>query len=515
MFTAIKNFFMRGKASMANVMGSYSLTSITDHPRINIDPSEVERIKKDLWLYEAVPTKRKYTNLAGKEVTKKNGTFNFFQSACNRFSSILYNQNCNIQVDGSSGENDFINGILENNHFNGNFQRYISSMLATGGIVIRPYWDTYAQKIKLTWVIATNFYPLRSNTGEISEGAIAATTISGTHDSPKYYTLLEFHTWNNNVYCVDFELYLSNVQNIIGNQVPLSDVYPDLQDHTEYQGFKSPLFTYIKPAKFNNVNPNSPLGIGFADNSRSTLKYLDEAFTELGRSIRVSKQRIAITGDMASWLPDSNGVATSRPTFDLDDEVFTAIDGGTEQPTISDLTLKSPIESQRSTIDYLIHNFELQNNVSSGTFSMNDTATAITATQVVAENSTTYQTRASYLTNIEQGVKELVVAIFELASQTVTANGQTLWTGEIPDFDNISANFDDGVFMDRQSLITEVVGLKSQGLESQIGALKKIYNLTDEQAKAKAAEINAEKPPVTFGAQQSGEDTPEPDAEEE
>lgn len=529
MFEAIKNFFMRGKANMQNNLGIGTLTAITDHPRINVDPLEVERVNRDLNLYEAIPTDRKFTNMLGKTITKKNNTFNFLQSACDRFASVLFNQNCRISVgDGTTTasndapsekaktQTDFINGILANNHFNGNMQRYLAAMLATGGMAVLPYWDASAQQMKLTWVMATNFYPLRSNTGEVSECAIASTTTTGTRDNRQYYTLLEFHSWNNGIYNIDFELYLSPTNTMIGSRVPLSDQYPDLQEHVEYDGFSSPLFAYIKPAKFNNINPNSPLGIGFADNSRSTLKFLDRQFTELGRAIEVSKQRIAISGDMASWIPNADGTpAPSQPTFDLDDEVFTAIDGGADGETIKDLTLKSPIDAQKATIDYLIHNFELQNNVSSGTFSMNENATAITATQVVSENSTTYQTRASYLTNVEQGVKEIVIAIFELASKTVDANGFPVWSGDIPDFSQVSVDFDDGVFQDRQSLITEVMQLKNANLMSQVSALMKIYNCTRDQAETMAQEIKSEQPITTFSDLTQKQDQTDPDAQEE
>ncbi|MDF4186030.1 hypothetical protein PV940_03145 [Ligilactobacillus salivarius] len=52
---------------------------------------------------------------------------------------------------------------------------------------------------------------------------------------------------------------------------------------------------------------------------------------------------------------------------------------------------------------------------SSGTFSY-DGQGVKTVTEVVSENSTTYQTRSSYLTQVELFLNQLVNAILEVAS---------------------------------------------------------------------------------------------------
>ncbi len=62
-------------------------------------------------------------------------------------------------------------------------------------------------KIKILWIRADQFYPLRSNTNEVSECAIATKSIQTEGDTNYYYTLLEFHEWQDEKYVISNELY--------------------------------------------------------------------------------------------------------------------------------------------------------------------------------------------------------------------------------------------------------------------------------------------------------------------
>lgn len=117
-----------------------------------------------------------------------------------------------------------------------------------------------------------------------------------------------------------------------------------------------------------------------------------------------------------------------------------------------------------------------------------------TATQVVSENSATYQTRNSYLTNIEYGIKQLIIAILELSQRVTTNAGAQLYTGEIPDKETIAVNFDDGVFVDKAAQTDTWIKLFSAKLATQAQAIAKVQGVTDEEAAKIAAQIKAETP---------------------
>lgn len=72
-----------------------------------------------------------------------------------------------------------------------------------------------------------------------------------------------------------------------------------------------------------------------------------------------------------------------------------------------------------------------------------------TATEVVSENSDTYQMRNSIVSLVEQSIKELVVSICELGAL------YDLYSGPIPTLEDVTVSLDDGVLPTRTlSLIT-------------------------------------------------------------
>ncbi len=477
---------------MQMTVNPLDLSQVTDHPLINVDATEYQRINSNLDFYRGIWPQKEWQTTDGRTKKRDNNALNFLQSACDRFASLLFNENCTITIDDKNAQK-YIETVLNNNRFNANFQRYLASMLAMGGLTIRPYWDDTNQQIKLAWIQAPNFYPLRNNTSEVSEGAIASQTAVQRGSSRWYYTLLEIHQWIGGQYVISNQLLRSDSKKITGKQVPLNELYDDLPEQVTYDGLTEPLFVYIKPAKFNNIDVNSPLGVGFADNTRATLREINDTYDRLGMEIKLSQRRITITGNMAQWIPDKNGHAPSKPVFDPDDPVYVAIDGG-DKFSITDLSPALRIDGYQASLATLIKTFEVQNSLSVGTFSMSPEGDIKTATQVVSENSATYQTRNSYLTNIEYGIKQLIIVIFELSQRVTTNAGAQLYTGEIPDKETIAVNFDDGVFVDKAAQTDTWIKLFSAKLATQAQAIAKVQGVTDEEAAKIAAQIKAETP---------------------
>jgi A118 family predicted phage portal protein len=492
MFDKLINWLKGGMRKVQLATNPLSLASITDHPLIQIDQQEYQRINSNLYFYRGQYDDIERTTIEGKRLKRPYNSLNLLETASNRFASILYNENCTITIDNEEAQ-AYIDEVLDNNRFNTNMQRYLSSMLALGGIAVRPYWDASAQQIKLSWIQAPNFYPLRNNTGDISECAISSKTVINRGNTPVYYTLLEFHQWLQPGYTITNQLFRSDSKNQVGKQVPLNELYEDLPESVVYPGLTQPLFTYIKPAKFNNIDVNSPLGIGFADNSRSIIRELNEAFDQFGTELKLGKRRIAVTGNMAQWLPDENGKAPAKPYFDPDDEVYVAVDAR-DKFSVQDLSAPLRTPQYQVGLATLIKMFEMQNGLSIGTFSLAPDGDLKTATQVVSENSATYQTRNSYLTNVEYGIKQLVIAILELSKGVITNTGKSLYTGELVTKDDIAVSFDDGVFVDKSQQADLWVKLYAAGLSTKAQAIEKVQGVTTEEAEKIAQQITAETP---------------------
>ncbi len=154
---------------------------------------------------------------------------------------------------------------LYDNNFYNLFELNLEKGIAAGGFAVRPYIDGEI-RLKISWIRADQFYPLRSNTNEVSECAIATKSIQ-TEGTRITYTLLEFHEWQDEKYVISNELYKSDNSNVVGKQVPLSILYLSLAETVTLEGLKGH-FLLLQDTWCNNKSLESPLGVGIVDNAK-------------------------------------------------------------------------------------------------------------------------------------------------------------------------------------------------------------------------------------------------------
>ncbi|WP_153046593.1 phage portal protein, partial [Streptococcus suis] len=158
------------------------------------------------------------------------------RTAAKKIASLVYNEQAEISADDEK-LNDFLNDMLVNDRFNKNFERYLESALALGGLAMRPYVD--GDKIRVAFIQAPVFLPLQSNTQDVSSAAILTKTIKSESKTNVHYTLVEFHEWvtkdgseigstkEKSLYRITNELYKSNSSNTLGQRVNLGELYPN------------------------------------------------------------------------------------------------------------------------------------------------------------------------------------------------------------------------------------------------------------------------------------------------
>lgn len=504
MFDRIKNLFRKAGAELGMVN---SLTKIVDHPKINVEQSEYDRIAKSLQYFEGSFDDVKYHNSDHVLKTRPYMSINMMKVVAKRMASLLYNEQCRINVGDEEkfkDANEFIQATFSDNDFNKNFERYLESDLALGGLVIRPYFDVGQGKIKLSWCQAPTVYPLRNNTNDVSEIAIASVNQTIENDKVVYYTLLEFHEWVNGAYQITNELYRSGNKSVVGIQVPLSsyEAYKDIAPVAILNEVTRPVFIYLKPQGFNNRNITSPLGIGVCDNALSTLKQINDTFDQFNWEIKMGQRRVAVPEDLTSLAIDERGKSQPKQVFDSNQNVFVKMRGDSEEGfKITDMTSDIRSQAYIEALNNALQVLEMQVGLTTGTFSFDAKGGLKTATEVVSENSMTQQTRSSQLTMIDRAIKEVIISILELAKSF------DAYTGEIPTMGDISIDFDDGVVTDKQQQLDFFTQAKSAGFASTKLAIKKVFGYTDDQAEDLIKEINAEVPnePEVSGLAEFGE----------
>lgn len=478
------NLFRKGGAKLGMVQ---SLTRIIDHPKITMNEEEYERIRIDRRYFSGEFPKVKYRNSDGRIQEREYVSLNMLQVSAKRMASIVFNEQCKINVNDETTA-EFVRTTLANNNFMKNFESYLESMFAMGGLAIRPYYDDISKQIKLSWAQAPTIYPLQSNSNNISNFAIASKSRRTEGDKTAYYTLLEFHEWNEKEYVVTNELYRSEELNTVGVKVPLKMLYANMSASATFfqQEFSRPQVVYLKPAGFNNKDITSPLGLGLGSNARSTLKQINDANDQFYWEIKMGQRRVAVSSSLTKAMPDpATGVV--KPFFDSDQNVFLKFtDTFGDGLGVQDLTTPIRADDYIKSINNLIKKYEMQTGFSAGTFSFSEAQGIKTATEIVSENSMTYQTRNSQAAQIEGAIQELVISICELAK----LNG--IFNGNIPDIKDIAVDFDDGIFTDKSALLTYWATRIAAGLGTKVQALMALDGLTEEEAKKLADEINGE-----------------------
>lgn len=477
----IKNIFKRSNYVITN----QSLNSITDHPKIAISPEEYSRIMDNLRYFAGSFDRVSYRDSNGTQLKRDFNHLPIGRTASKKVASLVFNEQAKIQVDNETADT-FINETLKTDRFTKNFERYLESCLALGGLAMRPYVDE--DRVRVSFVQAPVFLPLQSNTQDVSSAAIVTKTLKAEGQKTKYYSLIEFHEWTKDSYTISNELYESESKTRIGQRVPLSMLYEDLEETVTLNGLTRPLFTYLKPPGMNNKDINSPLGLSIFDNAKTTMDFINTTYDEFMWEVKMGQRRVAVPTQMIKTEYDTNGEkVTVKREFETGHNVYEQFDSGDMDKGIgiTDLTTDIRSDDYIKAINKGLSLFEMQLGVSAGMFSF-DGKSMKTATEVVSEQSDTYQMRNSIATLVEQSLKELVISILELAKV------YNLYTGEIPTMDEISVDLDDGVFTDRNAEFDYWSKMVASGFAPKVMAIEKTLNVTEEQAQEIYQAINDE-----------------------
>lgn len=510
----VKNWFTKGGYALSG----QTLRTINDHPKINIDPAELARIERNFKEYKGDYPQIEYYNTMGTLKKRKYMTINMMKLSSELLSGLVFNEQCEVVVSDSKDDeektntyksaNDYIQHVFEHNDFKKNLARYLDPMFATGGLTVRPYVDDASGEMEFSWALANAFYPLRSNSNGISEGVMKSVTMKMEKDREIYYTLLEFHEWENGSYVITNELYKSDDKGGIGKRVPLSELYPNMEESAELENLTRPIFNYVKPFGFNNINPHSPLGLGITDNSKDTLKQINDTFDQFNWEIQMGQRTVFVSDQMLSLLPSEDGMPPKQ-IFDPNTNVYKSMRMNDDKAMVQDVTNDIRTEQYIAAINQSLKNLEMELKLSVGTFSF-DGRSMKTATEIVSENDLTFRTRNNHVYEVEKFIQGLVVSVLELAKATMW-NGKKLFDGDIPAFEHIGVDFDDGVFQDRAALLRFYGQAKAFGLIPTVEIIQRVFKvpkgtaeewlkeISKEQAELDPMNLSNEKQKLMFG----------------
>lgn len=493
MFERIKGW-VRGVGRALGLIDN--INKLREHKNINADELEYDRIDFNKRLYGGYVQEWHDLEYQGtiEKIKRKQRTLNMPKVLAKKLAKLTFNEGVQISIGEDTGKEaqwDLIKDVVTSNRFIREFQRYLEYMFAMGGVAVEVYLD--GDEPKIAYATADAFFALSQDTEQVDEAVIAnQEKVDG-----RYYTLLKWHEWgefeNGHNYKITNELYESGNKDVIGDKVRLSKLYDDMEPVSLFT-LEHPLFVYFKPNEANNKNITSPLGISVFENCQDTIRMLDVMYDFWWNEFRLGKRRVAVP----EYLVKTQFNAQGKPyvTFDDSEELFVALNSAEmDDMEMKDLTVDLRVGQIVESIQSLLDVLAMQVGLSPGTFTFQSGGVK-TATQVVAENSETFQTRSSHLSIIEDGLRDLIMSIYEVATLDMQVSDPL-------ERSDISIDFNDGVFDDNQSRLNYWRDGYKAGLVPREKAIERAFNLSSEEAREWAEQLQADTQQNVFSRQQA------------
>ncbi len=229
---------------------------------------------------------------------------------------------------------------------------------------------------------------------------------------------------------------------VLGAEAPLS-VCPDwanLEPEVEIQGAKGPLFGLLKMPFANMADDSSPLPVSLYAGALGSIREFDRVYSELLYELHSAKRKNIV--ERGAIVPEGKrksfrGLRYQDPTTDT-----YILDPAEEHQPFQDYSPSIRTAEYLAGLKIILHMIENQCQLSPGTMALDERTGALTATQVISQDRTTYHTCAAIQT---QG---LAPALRQTA-QAVETLGEL--AGIIPQGEwGMEVRFGDGVFEDTQ-----------------------------------------------------------------
>lgn len=251
-----------------------------------------------------------------------------------------------------------------------------------------------------------------------------------------------------------------------------------------YLNLNSPvkLFTIVHPNEVNNLTLDNNGYISVFANAIPELKALDIAYDNLNNEILLGKKRLWISSDLTVKNKETG---QDEPLFDPNDTVYNILPksrapaGQEKEMAIKDTTTELRVDQIIQAITY--HLNALGKNVGLGSkFFKTDSTGMVTATQVISENSDTYNNLKKHEIVIKENIIDICRAVMFISNEML---------GDY-DFDysqNVNIEFDDSIIQDKDTEKASDLKDVGAGIMSKVEYRMKWYNESKETAEEKVS----------------------------
>lgn len=334
---------------------------------------------------------------------------------------------------------------------------YTEYACALGSVMLKPYFD--GEKIVTNYVRADSFFPTAFNSDGDIVGCIFADRLV---KNKRYFTRLEYHRYEGDIYRVTNRAFMSDNENQLGNEITLVTVpeWAGIEPEIELTGITVPLFSCLS---LTNKEPVFSKALDLFRNA-------DEQYSRLLWEAKATEP--AVFADVTVLRPDNDKKRSKLSR--LSNRLFKLLDFGDESqireyaPQIRDV-------SQINILNAILRRAEFLCGLAYGTFS-DVTDTDKTATEIKASKQRSYATVSAIQQQLKKALEKYLVVISELYSMYELGKVPSAVTS------GVSFEFDDSLVTDAETEQKILMQEVSAGLISPVFYLQRRYGVTEEQA---------------------------------
>lgn len=372
------------------------------------DEFEVETISSDqmdAWVSECVNIYQ--GNPSWLDPDDGIDTVNFAKAICTETARLVM-MGVGIHVDGSARANWLQNQI---DKVYSQLRQWVEYGCAYGTVILKPNGDTID-------LYTRNQFEITHVTGDRIDGAVFH---NWKQDGKKWYTRLEYHRFEGDVYRITNKCYVGDSPDDTKERVDIAQTpWSYLAEDVGISNLEKPLFGVFRMPNANNIDMGSAFGLPIFSEAVQELRDLDIAYSRNASEIFDSKRTVLADESMlvGTGAPVKNSLTVAQAdakTIGLPSMIKMVHGSGTENyyqeinPTLN-------TETRLKGINALLNQIGYKSGFSNGHFVFNESGGIQTATQVEADQQRTIQLIKDVRDKLEACLTDLIYALDAFAT---------------------------------------------------------------------------------------------------
>lgn len=329
-------------------------------------------------------------------------TVNFAKTVCSE-TARLATLAINITIDGSARA-EWLQEQIDRIYYQ--LRHWTEYACAYGTVILKPTVG------RISIVLPEDFIV----TEQVNEQVLGAVFIDHAAIDKQFYTRLEYHRFEDDIYVITNRFYVSNSSEKLGNACDASDTpWEGIEPEVAIQNLEKPLFAVLRTPQANNLDIGSSLGLPIYGEAIEELKDLDVAYSRNAKEIFDSKRTILLDSDRL--IPTGTRVGALYGGFDSAREAMQLPDyvkmvyGNGQDEFYQEINPTLNTEVRIKGINNLLSQIGFKCGFSNGYFVFDEKTGMMTATQVEADDRRTIQLIKDIRDKIESCLDDLIYAV--------------------------------------------------------------------------------------------------------